>query len=334
MSKRVTIKDIAFAAGITPQAVSRALRGENDISDATKRKVREIAEKLNYIKNAAASSLRSGGTKMVAVVYDNPINLYFSFMTAYLHQSLKARGYSMLMMVEPVRRFSAELYLSVLSRNVDGILSFLEPDEEVGRLIENYGVPVVLVGRRSDVNNVDCIYTDDEKGGREAARYLAEGGAKKIVCFSEDLDLTCARDRFEGFKKELSRRGLFDEKRCFFLSGGTTPLSWEKFLKTGREFDGVFCFSDLLAYETVCFLSRRKIDVPVVGYDDVREKLPIPFPLPSVGSDKKSMAETSVEFLLDRLPSNRENGADRAEMNAKLPRREKMFDVRLVCRKE
>ena len=49
MSKRVTIKDIAFAAGITPQAVSRALRGENDISDATKRKVREIAEKLNYI---------------------------------------------------------------------------------------------------------------------------------------------------------------------------------------------------------------------------------------------------------------------------------------------
>ena len=74
--------------------------------------------------------------------------------------------------------------------------------------------------------------------------------------------------------------------------------------------------------------------MPVVGYDDVREKLPIPFPLPSVGSDKKSMAETSVEFLLDRLPSNRENGADRAEMNAKLPRREKMFDVRLVCRKE
>ena len=152
---------------------------------------------------------------MVAVVYDNPINLYFSFMTAYLHQSLKARGYSMLMMVEPVRRFSAELYLSVLSRNVDGILSFLEPDEEVGRLIENYGVPVVLVGRRSDVKNVDCIYTDDEKGGREAARYLAEGGAKKIVCFSEDLDLTCARDRFEGFKKELSRRGLFDEVLLF-----------------------------------------------------------------------------------------------------------------------
>lgn len=172
---------------------------------------------------------------MVAVVYDNPINLYFSFMTEYLHQSLKARGYSMLMMVEPVRRFSAELYLSVLSRNVDGILSFLEPDEEVGRLIENYGVPVVLVGRRSDVKNVDCIYTDDEKGGREAARYLAEGGAKKIVCFSEDLDLTCARDRFEGFKKELSRRGLFDEKRCSFLSGRYDASKLGKVFKDGQR---------------------------------------------------------------------------------------------------
>ena len=170
---------------MSPQAVSHALSGADDVSEATRRRVKEIAEKLNYVKNSAASSLRSGGTKMIAVVYDNPLNVYFSFMTAYLHECLKAEGYSIIMMVEPVRRFSSELYLSVVSRNVDGVLSFIEPSEDLGDTIETYGVPVVLVGRRSEVKNVDCIYTDDENGGRAAARYLADGGAKKIACLFE-----------------------------------------------------------------------------------------------------------------------------------------------------
>ena len=96
MAKRITIKDIARAAGVSPQAVSHALSGADDVSEATRRRVKEIAEKLNYVKNSAASSLRSGGTKMIAVVYDNPLNVYFSFMTAYLHECLKAEGYSII----------------------------------------------------------------------------------------------------------------------------------------------------------------------------------------------------------------------------------------------
>lgn len=325
MTKRVTIKDIAAEAGITPQAVSRALRGERDISEATRQRVRKIAERLNYVKNSFAGALRSGDSRMIAVVYDNPINLYFSFMTAYLHESLKARGYSMLMMVEPVRRLSAEMYLSVLSRNVGGILSFLEPDEEVGKLIDDYGVPVVLVGRRSDLSNVDCVYTDDEKGGRLAAEYLAGLGLTKIACFSENLDLTCARDRFRGFCGALSERGLLREELCFFPDGEGAGTRLERFLKEGEAFDGLFCFSDFFAYEAVCLFSERGKTVPVVGYDDVREKIPLPAAIPSVGSDKWSIAEIAVEMLLARIPG--ENGRGRVETNAEKIHREEKFDV-------
>lgn len=329
MAKRVTIKDIAAAAGITPQAVSRALRGESDISEKTKLRVREIAEKLNYVGNSSARALRYGNSRMIAVVYDNPVNLYFSFMTAYLHECLKARGYSMLMMVEPVRRLSADLYLSVLSGNVDGILSFLEPDKEVAKLIDDYGVPVVLVGRRSDVRNVDCIYTDDENGGRLAAAYLAETGARKIAYFSEGLDLTCAQDRFRGFRAELSRRGLFDESLCFFPEEGGPAERLKRFLDSGKKFDGLFCFSDFFAYEAVCLFAKRGIAVPVVGYDDVREKIPIPGAIPSVGSDKQRIAETSVGFLLDRILGAGEKAGGREAGIARMAKREKCFDVRL-----
>lgn len=333
MSKRVTIKDIASAAGVTPQAVSRALRGADDISDATKEKVKKIAERLNYVKNSAASALRSGGTKVIAVVYDNPVNLYFSFMTAYLHESLAKRGYSMLVIVEPARRLSGEAYLSVLSRNVDGILSFLEPAEEVGRLVDSYAVPVVLVGRRSDVKNIDCIYTDDEKGGGLAAAYLADRGATKIAYFSEDLDLTCSHDRFEGFKRELGKRGIFDENICFFLRGGAPRERLKELSENREKFDGVVCFSDFLAYEAVCFFAERGISVPVVGYDDVREKISVPGAIPSVGSDKRSIAEASVSFLLDKISVIKEENEDgRLETNVNPGCRKMMFDVYLVAR--
>ena len=131
--------------------------------------------------------------------------------------------------------------------------------------------------------------------------------------------------------------------------GGDPPKDcWEKFLDTGVEFDGVFCFSDLLACETVCRLKERHIELPVVGYDDVRENIPIPVSFPSVGSDKRKIAEASVGFLLDRICEREREDGGRAETNAgggrgnedrtktkglSDGRRERMFDVCLVERK-
>ena len=110
----------------------------------------------------------------------------------------------------------------------------------------------------------------------------------------------------------------------------------------------MFCFSDLLACETVCRLKERCIELPVVGYDDVRENIPIPVSFPSVGSDKRGIAEASVGFLLDRICEREREDGGRAETNAgggcgnedrtetkglSDGRRERMFDVCLVERK-
>ncbi len=92
-------------------------------------------------------------------------------------------------------------------------------------------------------------------------------------------------------------------------------------MRSGEVFDGVFCFSDFLALETVCYFKEREISVPVVGYDDVRERIAIPYSFPSIGSDKRSIAETSAVFLLDRI---RGFGGKK---------RERKFDVYLVERR-
>ena len=65
---RVTIKDVAKMAGVTPQTVSRALRNAPEIADSTRKRVLEIAEQLNYVRNSTACAFRGGKTKIIAVV--------------------------------------------------------------------------------------------------------------------------------------------------------------------------------------------------------------------------------------------------------------------------
>ena len=77
-NRKATMKDIAIIAGVTTQTVSRALSGSNNVHPETKKKVIEIANSLNYIKNSSASILRSGSSKIIAVFYDNLKNIFFS----------------------------------------------------------------------------------------------------------------------------------------------------------------------------------------------------------------------------------------------------------------
>ena len=93
---RTTIKDIAKLAGVSTQAVSLALRDAPDISVATKRKVQEIANQLNYHKNATASNLRLGSSRIIAIVYDELKNFYYSIMIDFIQSYLRDHGYSVL----------------------------------------------------------------------------------------------------------------------------------------------------------------------------------------------------------------------------------------------
>lgn len=299
---RVTIKDVARIAQVTPQTVSRALRDAPDIAEATKTRVLEIASNLNYVKNSTASALRRGSTKLIAVIYDNLINFYFSIMTDFIQFSLKERGYSMLTISLRHYRLNEEAYMSAVSHNVDGIISFLEPDEEIEKLIKSYDVPVLLFGRRTDVKNIDCIYTDDKEGGRLAAARLALDGCRKTVCVTEALTLTCAYDRYHGFEEELKKQGI-ESPRIVNPDGPELEKRLSALCGSSEGFpDGIFCFNDMLAFETLYFMEKNSLpSAKVIGYDDIQREIHIPRRLTSVGTDKKAMARRAVDMIVAKV---------------------------------
>ena len=301
---RVTIRDVALVARVTPQTVSRAIRNAPEVSAETREKVLKVAAELNYVKNNSASSLRCGNSKLIVIVYDHLVNIYFSIMIDYLQTCFREQNYSIFMLSVTKHQLDRSDYEFAISHNVAGIVSFLEPDKEVTEMLDNFAIPVLLFGRRTDIKSVDYICMDDEEGGRLAARRFVEKGCKRSVYVSVGT-ASCAYDRFMGFKKELEGAGaktprILDSMDCFeenfsalFENSETVP-------------DSFFCFSDMVAFDVIYRLEKMGIkNAQVIGFDDIQKEVRIPKRLISVGTDKRAMAQRAVNVLVSRIEEGR-----------------------------
>lgn len=307
---RVTIKDVAKAANVTPQTVSRAFRNTHDISETTRKRILEIANEMGYVKNASATSLRNGSSHMIAVVYDNLKNCYFSIITDYIQMALKECGYSMMAISVADTHLNTDAYLSAVSHNADGIISFLEPRSEISNLVKNYNVPVLLFGRRTSVKGVDYIHTDDKMAGQIAAEKLLEKGCRNFLCITEALEISCAYDRCSGFCERLEAQGI---KTRFIINPLGKILSVEPELIAMANSaegcpDGIFCFNDMIAFETLYVIEKNGLPpAKIIGFDNVQKEIYLPRRLTTIGTDKQAMAKKAADMIISRIVDSETN---------------------------
>ncbi len=302
MNTRVTIKDIAKTYGCSANCVSRALMDAPDISDATKEKIKRLASEMGYVYNRNAATLRAGKSRTIGILFDSLLNPFYFIMTNYIWERLDREGYSIVTLKNNSFAFGEDIVRQMVSDNVDGLLSFLQPTESAQREIDNNKLPTVVIGRKTH-GMCDCVHLDDVEGGRLAAKYFIEHGYKRPMYLGETEMLDCSRERGEGFADEFKKVGI-DVKLNYVV----TPIAnkyvdfFEKVIDSGDLPDCVFCFSDLIAYEIMSVLARHKLDgIEVVGYDNIQKEIFLPGALKSVDYDKKAMAETAVELLLNKI---------------------------------
>lgn len=305
---RVTIKDVARVAGVTPQTVSRAFRNAEDINKETKERILQIASEMGYVQNASARSLRNGSSKLIAIIYDNIMNSYFSIITYYLQDYLRGKGYSILSISVTDNVLKERDYLIALEHNAEGVISFLQADESIARLINTYRVPVLVMGRRSEDEGVDSVYVDDVEVGKIAARRFIEKGCKNPLCISEAMDITCAYDRCLGFKEEF--KGVGREVRLIARErlGEDLPLE-ERLLQAYKSNppDAIFCFNDIFAFQALYVIEKHGLKIPlIIGVDNIQQEIFLPKRLTTVGWDKRKLAQISANAILSRISGSEE----------------------------
>ncbi len=307
--KRVTMKDIAKATGFTVNTVSHALKDMDDISEETKKIIREKAVEMGYLTNMLAASMRSGVTHTLAIIIPDIANPFFASKVREMDRVLRKNGYnSFIMNTDENCDIEREAVRTAISRKVDGIIICpTQKKTDIFDLMIANGIPYVIIGRRFSGRLFYTVLWDDVRAGYLATQYLIEKGKNRILYLNGPPHISSSNDRLTGYKKCLKEYGIaFDSN--LVVEAEITPRADSNHISTimerKGEFDAIFAFSDFIALAAIDTISRMALEVPIVGVDDILSDLNFPMPLSSVGICKEQEAQTIVEMLFEQIKNH------------------------------
>jgi DNA-binding LacI/PurR family transcriptional regulator len=318
-NKRVTIKDVAQAAGVSTQTVSRVMNNSSYVSGETRHRVETVVEQLGYHPSTLARSLSQQRSYTLGIV---------TFGLKYIGPSRTLNGIAdkadelgyMLLMKElddyTINRID-DVIDSLLARQVDGIL-WAAPEigdnhAWIDERLEKIPVPVLFLAMQPR-EGVASVSTDNFQGAVMATQHLLDCGRKKIGHISGPLNWWEANERKRGWREVLTTAG-FDapEKHC--AEGNWSPTSGEQafiqLLEAFPDMDAVFVANDQMALSVLRETCRRGIRVPeqlaVIGFDNIPESGYFYPSLTTISQDLQLLGGLAVQNIVEMIQYRQEN---------------------------
>lgn len=322
--KKITIRDIADKLDVTASTVSRALKNHPRISDATKKAVVEMADKLNYQPNNIASALRKGKSNIIGVIIPTSDRRFFASVIKGIEQILREEGYSLIISQSDDIASKEQSNIEALLRvQVDGIIASIARETTDYSHFEraiNRGVPLILFDRVNEELGVNTVVNDDYQGGSMATNHLIEQGCTKIAHFMGKKHLNIYQERLRGYKDALKEHNI-PINEDWILEGDLIDET-EHVLETGRQLthklfegddvpDAIFSSSDFAAMGAIQVLKEKNIKIPdevaLVGFSNDLTTSFIDPPLTSIDQHTRQMGELAAQVFLQQIDSNSKN---------------------------
>jgi len=325
----VTIRDIARLAGVSVSTVSRSLNDNPRISEATRERIKKIADELDFEFNASARSLSTRRSGTVAFIvppfFDQFANtLYLNLLIYDIRENLGARGIDCIVTEAATPEGQSNVRRLVLQRKVDGIILLLESNRpEDWSLIKKRGIPVVHVHYMPtyfDSERLDYFFTDNVEGGKKATSALLDAGCEHLACLMDRCRNPEMQDREKGFLEAHRERGLSNDSRLQFSVVNSFAGAYEAVRENIgllRKADGFFVVTDIMALAVLRALADEGIRVPqdfkVVGYDDIEICTYMRPTLSSVHQPHEEISRLACDRLVSLL-----NGAGKDQVEQRL----------------
>lgn len=318
---RPTMADVARIAGVSPALVSIVMRGVPGASESTRTRIKSIADSIGYIPDRRAQKLRQTTSRLLGVTYDLQ-EPFHGDLVEQIYAAADLHGYDVMLSATAPSRDEDAAVRSLIRERCEGTIllgSNLESDY-VAAL--GSSVPTVTLMRRSGVDGVGSVRSDDVAGVGLAVDHLVERGHRRIAHI-DGSRAPGAEDRRHGFRDAMARHGLSGS--ALLAAGGTTETDGAKAterLMRSEPPSAIIAFNDRCATGVLDYLVRTSVSVPetvaVVGYDDSRLASIAHVHLTSIAQDATALAEAAVETALAQI-----SGADAREtvLTPKLVRR-------------
>jgi len=309
---KVTIRDIARAAGLSPATVSLVLNNRpSRISESTKEKIKALAQEMGYRPSFAAVNLRTSRSHTLGLVTPDIRNDYYATYAKGLEDACQEMNWSMILCTTNQNPIREKQYIEALyAQNIDGVALLTTPSSDNVSMYDSnrevllsMKVPVVQADLTSYKEPVNAVVCDHEKGGYIATRHLLSLGHRKIAFITGPLGLEGARSRLNGCKRAFKNFNLEWDESLIYEGNYTyeAGLNGIDYL-CDREFTAVFAFNDLMAYGVYNGLSKYNLSVPedisVIGYDDNFLSSILTVPLTTVRQPIYEMGKESARILI------------------------------------
>ncbi|MBE5034132.1 LacI family DNA-binding transcriptional regulator [Gallalistipes aquisgranensis] len=279
-TRRVTIKDIAEAVGVSTSLVSFVMNNKGKryrVSEEMTRRIQEAARELNYQPNSAARSLRSGRSRTIGVIVSDISNPFFADIARRIEDNAYKYNYTVIFGSSDENAAKLENLIDVLvNKGVDGLIIVpCHGSEEVVRRVAGTSLPVVLLDRYIPDSDISHVVLNNRKATSLAVEHLIGQGYRRIEMVSYDMRLSNTREREEGYISTMERHGLGEFVRTHRVKFQRIP---EQIREVIREMtlhepaaEAVIFATNTLAVEGLKALAGFGTVVPrdiaVVGFD-------------------------------------------------------------------
>lgn len=308
---RVTIRDIANAAGVSPATVSRILNNTAAVDPDKEKLVLQAIEQLKFQPNTTAQGLARGRSSTIGVLTQHLGSPFFGEMLLGIESGLYASRY-MPIFASSQWNMSKDLTAldTLMRRQVDAliIIGGALPTHQLIELAER--LPIVILARQIEGLENQCVCLNNFDGAYRATNYLLEMGHTSIAHITGNLTHEDAHDRRAGYVKALEDAHL-TVNPDFIVDGDYTEASGvmavAKLLaaRGGVPFSAIFAANDQLAAGARLALHRYGIRVPddvsLVGFDDVPSSAYMTPPLTTIRQPAIEMGEKAVQLVLAML---------------------------------
>ena len=365
--KKVTLKDIADASGISVSSVSMILNQRSDVSfrEETIEKVRTAAAKLGYqfrTSSVSTDSIKEAPKNMIAIFCPNISNAYYSTIAQAIEQAAFLKGYKTLI-ITTFRDASLEkeMIRNMIHMNLKGIIFTMMPQSP--KLLEKASkkIPVIVIGDKISSLDVSVIETSNYTAGVLIAEHLYELGHRHIafltttigsslslamryrrlvaiqetfqrLCFDKDYEITV---REEKISPELERKNIF-------LEHGVGYRLCNQCLED-RSLSNITAFignNDMVAYGIMDAILKKGYKIPkdfsVCGFDNDFASSLLPVSLTTVEHYMEDKGKKAFEMLYQKIQESDDTFSPdqkciiRIEYKSKLIKRD---STNTACRK-
>lgn len=273
----VTIKDVAREAKVAISTVSNVINNVNNVSSETKARVLDVIERLGYVPNYNARTLKTNKKNTIGLFLSSIQGDYYRQLTQAVHLQCKEAGYVLSVHVSN-ENTSEEVYGMIVSSGVEGALIMNESlkNEHIKRIAKT-NLPMVFLDREQEGEYIASVTADNYSGALQMMEYLVRQGHRRIG-YIHGIECTDNKERYQAYLDILQKYDLPFEQDVilhgFFEDAIAFSEMRQLFYRGVKLPDAFFCANDEMAWGCIRALSTVGISVPddisVVGFDNIQ----------------------------------------------------------------